>query len=145
MANHKKPTTMHFQLIIYLQKVHLLEAFRKCSHCVHLVPRCTAYHTDYTWFSLSLLFHEFTVSGACCKLLASASHIFECWAASSLVTTDTGVNQSAVPCDNGVIGSDWVRPIRLHHLEFHVRTLYLANVALLFEKYSEISNSKLYT
>ncbi len=36
---------------------------------------------------------------------ASTSHIFECLAASSLAT-DTGENQSAVPCDNDVIRSD---------------------------------------
>ncbi len=54
----------------------------------------------------------------------TASHIFECWAASSLAT-DTGENQSAVPCNNDVIRSDWVRPIGLRHLEFHARTLYL--------------------
>ncbi len=50
------------------------------------------------------------------------SRAFECWAASSLAT-DTGENQSAVPCDNDVIISDWVRPIGLRHLEFHARTL----------------------
>ncbi len=54
----------------------------------------------------------------------NTSHIFECWAESSL-TTDTGENQSAVPCDNDVIRSDWVRPIELHHLELHTRTLYI--------------------
>ncbi len=52
----------------------------------------------------------------------STSHIFECWAASSLAT-DTGESQSAVPCDNDVIRSDWDRPIGLRHLEFHARTL----------------------
>ncbi len=34
-------------------------------------------------------------------------------------------NQSAVPCDNDVIMSDWVRFIRLRHLQFHAITLYL--------------------
>ncbi len=32
----------------------------------------------------------------------STSHIFECWAEISLAT-NTGENQSAVPCDNDVI------------------------------------------
>ncbi len=54
----------------------------------------------------------------------STNHIFECWA-EILLATDTGENQSAVPCDNDVIRSDWVRPIGLHHLEFHARTLYM--------------------
>ncbi len=54
----------------------------------------------------------------------STSHIFECWAESSLAT-DSGENKSAVPCDD-VSRSDWVRPIRLRHLELHARTLYLS-------------------
>ncbi len=54
---------------------------------------------------------------------ASTSHIFECW----ILATNTGQNQSAVPCDNDVVRSDWVRPIAmgLHHLGFHARTLYI--------------------
>ncbi len=51
---------------------------------------------------------------------ASTSHVFECWESS--LATDTGENQSAMPCDNDVIRSDWVRPIGLRHLEFHART-----------------------
>ncbi len=60
----------------------------------------------------------------------STSHIFECWATSSLAT-DSGENQSAVPCDNDVIKSVWVRPIGLRHLEFLGRTLYLVLVCLI--------------
>ncbi len=55
---------------------------------------------------------------------ANKSQVFEYWAVSSLAT-DTGQNQSAVPCDNDVITSDCVRPIRLCHLEFHARTIYI--------------------
>ncbi len=63
------------------------------------------------------------VSEVRCKLLqASTSHIFECWAVNSLAT-HTRENQSAVPCDNDVIMSDWVKPIGLH--QFHARTLYI--------------------
>ncbi len=55
---------------------------------------------------------------------ASTSHTFECWVATLLAHyTFKGENQSAVPCDNDVIRSDWRRPIRLHHLDFHGRIL----------------------
>ncbi len=60
---------------------------------------------------------------------ANKSQVFEYWAVSSLAT-DTGEKQSAVPCDNDVIRSDWVRPIGLRHLEFHVRTLHFLFGAL---------------
>ncbi len=52
------------------------------------------------------------------------SQVFEYWAVSSLAT-DTGENESPVPCDDDVIRSDWVRPIVLRHLEFHARNLYM--------------------
>ncbi len=43
---------------------------------------------------------------------ASTSHVFECWAATSLAT-NTGESQSVVPCGNDVNRSDLVRLIGL--------------------------------
>ncbi len=54
---------------------------------------------------------------------ASTSHVFECWAATSLAT-NTGESQSVVPCGNDVNRSDLVRLIGLRHVEFRARTLY---------------------
>ncbi len=54
---------------------------------------------------------------------ASTSHVFECWAATSL-GTNTGESQSIVSCDNDVNRSDLVRLIGLRHVEFRARTLY---------------------
>ncbi len=43
----------------------------------------------------------------------------------SSLATDAGENQSAVPCNDDDIRSDWVGPIGLRQLEFYARTLYL--------------------
>ncbi len=68
---------------------------------------------------------DFSCSEVRCQTAtANKSQVFEYWAVSSLAT-DAGENQSAVPCDNDVIRSDWVRPIGLRQLEFHARTLYI--------------------
>ncbi len=104
----------------YCQYIHnmLLWACKKnccCKYSIHESPR-----------SRSIQVVRWRVSEARWETAAvSTSHIFECWAESSLAT-DTGENQSAVSCDHDVIRSDLVRPIELRHLERHARTMYIS-------------------
>ncbi len=111
----------------YCQYIHnmLLWAFKKyCKYNIHeITPIAYMNHLLADLYRWS--WGRWRVSEARCETATkSTSHIFECWAESSLAT-DTEENQSAVPCDNDVIRSDWVRPIGLRHLEFHDRTLYI--------------------
>ncbi len=108
----------------------LLWACKKYCCCKYNIHEITPYSIHESPRSRSIQVELGKVEGFWSTLriaTASTSHIFECWAVSSLAT-DTGENQSAVPCDNDVIRSDWVRPIGLRHLEFHARTLYIYNL-----------------
>ncbi len=110
----------------YCQYIHklLLWACKKYCCCKYNIHERTPYINHLVADLYRWSWGRWRVSEARCEIATtSTSHIFECWAESSLAT-DTGENQSAVPCDNDVIRSDWVRPIGLRHLEFHARTLY---------------------
>ncbi len=115
----------------YCQYIHnmLLWACKKYCCCKYNIHEITPYSIHESPRSRSRLYRwswgRWRVFWSVLRTATtSTSHIFECWAESSLAT-NTGENQSAMPCDNDVITSDWVRPIGLRHLEFHARTLYI--------------------
>ncbi len=97
----------------------LLWACKKYCCCKYNMHEITPYSIHESPHSRSILVELGKVEGFWSTLrtaTASTSHIFECWAESSLAT-GTGENQLAVPCNNDVIRSDCVRPIGQCHLE----------------------------